>query len=100
MQQTRRGHITQADKAANDYYYIPFTLPTAARQLQVRYHYSAAISSDNVTGGNVIDLGIFDPRGREFPGGAGFRGWSGSARQAFTIGLDDATPGYLPGPLP
>ncbi|MCB0125038.1 MAG: CehA/McbA family metallohydrolase, partial [Caldilineaceae bacterium] len=100
MQQRRRGHITQADQAANDYYYIPFTLPTAARRLHVRYHYSAAISSDNVTGGNVIDLGLFDPRGREFPGGAGFRGWSGSARQAFTIGLDNATPGYLPGPLP
>jgi hypothetical protein len=97
---TLRRHITQADKARNDYAYIPFHLPEAAQRLHVRYRYSAAMSSDQVEGGNVIDLGLFDPRGHEFPGSAGFRGWSGSARSGFTIGLDEATPGYLPGPLP
>jgi hypothetical protein len=97
---TLRGHFTQADKARSDYAYLPFHLPQAARRLHVRYRYSAAMSSDQVHGGNVIDIGLFDPRGYEFPGGAGFRGWSGSARSEFTIGLDEATPGYLPGPLP
>jgi hypothetical protein len=48
----------------------------------------------------VIDIGLFDPRGSDFPGDAGFRGWSGSARQEFTIAPTEATPGYLPGPLP
>ncbi len=100
MRQTLTGHITQQDKAQSDYFYIPFELPVAARRLQVRYGYSAAMSSDEVTGGNVIDLGIFDPRGRDFPGGLGFRGWSGSARSEFYLATDDATPGYLPGPLP
>ncbi|MEZ4681237.1 MAG: CehA/McbA family metallohydrolase [Caldilineaceae bacterium] len=100
MQQLLTGHITPHDKAQSDYFYIPFELPTAARRLTVRYHYSAAMSSDEVTGGNVIDLGIFDPRGGEFPGGLGFRGWSGSARSEFYLAVDDATPGYLPGPLP
>lgn len=94
------GHITPADKARSDYFYIPFDLPTPARRLTVRYGYSAAMSSDEVTGGNVIDLGIFDPRGSDFPGGLGFRGWSGSARRAFFLATDAATPGYLPGPLP
>jgi hypothetical protein len=94
------GHITPADKAQCDYYYIPFDLPTPAQRLTVRYAYSAAMSSDEVMGGNVIDLGIFDPRGSDFPGGAGFRGWSGSARNEFFLAVDDATPGYLPGPLP
>ena len=58
------------------------------------------MSSDQVEGGNVIDIGLFDPRGARFPGGEGFRGWSGSARSEFFVGIDEATPGYLPGPLP
>lgn len=100
FRQTLRGHITQQDKARSDYFYLPFELPAPASRLQVAYHYSAAMSSDAVEGGNVIDLGLFDPCGAAFPGGAGFRGWSGSARPGFTIGRAEATPGYLPGPLP
>ena len=71
------GHITQADKARNDYAYIPFDLPFAASKMRITYRYSAAMSLDCVEGGNVIDIGLFDPRGSNFPGGAGFRGWSG-----------------------
>lgn len=108
MNLTSRGHVTPADKARNDYVYIPFELPAPARRLHVQYRYSAPISSDEREGGNVIDIGLFDPRGADpsaglrprFPGGAGFRGWSGSARSEFTITPADATPGYLPGPLP
>ncbi|MEZ4866892.1 MAG: CehA/McbA family metallohydrolase [Caldilineaceae bacterium] len=100
FQLTLSGHITPADKARNDYFYLPFDLPTPAQRLHLRYHYSDPMSSDQVEGGNVIDIGLFDPRCAAFPGGAGFRGWSGSARQEFTITLEDATPGYLPGPLP
>ena len=94
------GHIVPADKARSDYLYLPFELPAPAGQLRVYYGYSGAMSPDQVEGGNVIDLGLFDPRGIEFPGGAGFRGWSGSARSEFTVGPSGATPGYLPGPLP
>lgn len=97
---TRRGHITRADKARSDYFYVPFDLPFAASRLHVRYEYTDRMSSDRVDGGNVIDLGLFDPRGAEFPGGAGFRGWSGSARSEFTVTQKTATPGYLAGPLP
>ena len=39
----------------------------------------------------VLDLGCVGP--------AGFRGWSGGARDAYTIAADWATPGYLPGEL-
>lgn len=93
-------HYTQADKAQGDYVYLPFRLPQPARRLHVVYAYSAAMSSDQVEGGNVVDLGLFDPHGHDFPGAAGFRGWSGSARREFFIELESATPGYLPGPLP
>jgi hypothetical protein len=100
MNLTLSGHITPADKERSDYAYIPFDLPEPARRLHVRYHYSAPISSDEREGGNVIDIGLFDPRGTGFPGGPGFRGWSGSARGEFSISWTEATPGYLPGLLP
>lgn len=97
---TLSGHIAPTTKAHGDYLYVPFDLPQPARRLDVQYLYSAAIHSDEREGGNVIDIGLFDPRGAEFPGGLGFRGWSGSARREFTITPTTATPGYLPGPLP
>lgn len=100
LQCTLTGHVTPADKARSDYVYVPFDLPAPATALRVRYRYSDPISAAQTSGGNVFDIGLFDPRGAEFPGGAGFRGWSGSARSEFTITPDDATPGYLPGPLP
>ncbi|MCB0115571.1 MAG: CehA/McbA family metallohydrolase [Caldilineaceae bacterium] len=97
---TLKHHFTPADKARSDYAYVPFALPDPATRLHIRYRFSAEMSSDEVSGGNVVDIGLFDPRGREFPGGAGFRGWSGSARREFFVALTDATPGYTPGPLP
>jgi putative transposase len=74
-------------------------MPSHVRRIEVSYEYSAEIGSDpHLTGGNTLDIGIFDQRGAVFPG-AGFRGWTGSARHSFFIGHDDATPGFLPGPL-
>ena len=98
--QTLTGVLMPADKARSDYFYLPFRLPQPAGELRVRYRYTGAMSSDQVEGGSVVDIGLFDPRGTTFPGGAGFRGWSGSRRDEFMIGLTEATPGYLPGPLP
>jgi hypothetical protein len=94
------GHITPEDKAGSDYMLLPFDLPVPAQSLTVRYRYSDRITADKSEGGNVIDIGLFDPQGADFPGGAGFRGWSGSGRTEFTVGTTEATPGYIPGPLP
>ena len=91
------GHLPPS--AAGSYHHVPFEMPSGVGRLDVRYEYQSAIASDpHLTGGNTLDIGIFDARGSHFPGG-GFRGWTGSARQAFYITLIDATPGYLPGPL-
>src|SRR3989304_913548 len=49
--------------------------------------------------GNTVDIGIFDPRGREFLDAAGFRGWSGASKREFFIAPQEATPGYIRGPL-
>jgi hypothetical protein len=48
----------------------------------------------------VIDLGLLDSTAGAFPTQRGFRGWSGGARDGFFVATDDATPGYLAGPMP
>src|SRR5512138_3547566 len=81
------------------YVHLPLDLPPGVVRLEVAYQYTSQISSDpRVTGGNTIDLGVFDERGIDFLQ-AGFRGWSGSERSRFFITPTEATPGYLSGPL-
>lgn len=91
------GHLPPS--GAGHYHHVPFEMPPGMGRLEVRYDYESAISSDpRLVGGNTLDIGIFDSRGIDFPGG-GFRGWTGSARQEFFITPHEATPGYMPGPL-
>ena len=100
LSHTLTGTVTPADKAANDYLLLPFDVPPGLSRLTVSYEYSDAVSAALPGGsGNVVDIGVFDPRGATVFQGQGFRGWSGSGRSEFTIGLADATPGYLPGPI-
>lgn len=70
-------------QAENRYHKVPFQVPAGVPSLGVQ------VSFDRDRG--VIDLGCEGPNG--------WRGWSGGARTEFTIGLDAATPGYLPGPI-
>ena len=78
-----RGRWTAADRAEAPYRYLPFEVPPAAPAVAVALHYDRTAAT--------LDLGVFDP--------AGFRGWSGGARQGFVITPSAATPGYLPGGL-
>lgn len=81
------------------YLHLPFAVPENVSRIDVRYEYSDQIGSDpHLTDGNTVDIGIFDPRGIEFNTN-GFRGWTGSARQELYLGHDEATPGYMPGPI-
>ncbi len=100
LSRTLTGSVTPADKAANDYLLLPFEVPPGLSRLTVSYEYSNAVSAALPGGsGNVVDIGVFDPRGATVFQGQGFRGWSGSGRSEFTIGPADTTPGYLPGPI-
>jgi hypothetical protein len=82
------------------YIYLPFQVPTGAQRILVRYEFDEPVTAPLGMGpGNTVDIGIFDPRGMEFPEAPGFRGWSGSAKREFFISPEAATPGYIPGPL-
>ncbi|MFI0242730.1 CehA/McbA family metallohydrolase [Streptomyces sp. NPDC016845] len=80
-----------------DYVYLPVEVPRGIREIKVTYTYTKATVPAG-TQNNALDIGIFDERGTAL-GGKGFRGWSGGARTEFFIRVDDATPGYIPGPV-
>ncbi len=78
--------------------YVPFEVPADVRRITVTADYQRFTVVTGVAG-NVLDLGLFGPAGWGPDRSAGFRGWSGGARTAFTVAPADATPGYLPGPI-
>ncbi|CAN5574099.1 CehA/McbA family metallohydrolase [soil metagenome] len=91
---TITGHL---DPGAADWVYLPVDVPRGVRQIDVSYSYDKpGQPSGTVT--NSCDVGIFDERGYAL-NGPGFRGWSGGFRTSFSIAADQATPGYLPGPV-
>jgi hypothetical protein len=77
--------------------YLPFEVPAGVQRIRV-----STSHADFAVGGlarNVLDLGIFGPAGYDLGNAAGFRGWSGGARDGFVISSTHATPGYLAGPI-
>jgi len=68
------------------YVEVPFTTPPGVDRVTVVF------AQDGAAQHTTIDLGLFDPQR--------FRGWSGGNKSRFTVGTADATPSYLPGPLP
>lgn len=91
---TITGHL---DPGAADWVYLPVDVPDGVQRLDVSYTYSKPTEpAGTVT--NSCDIGVFDQRGTAL-GSDGFRGWSGGFRTSFSIAADQATPGYLPGPV-
>jgi predicted metal-dependent phosphoesterase TrpH len=68
------------------YLEIPFQVPEGVHRLSVDFHYS------NHEEHTTLDLGVADPQR--------FRGASGGNKDHFTLSETDATPSYLPGPIP
>ncbi|MET7366264.1 CehA/McbA family metallohydrolase [Streptomyces sp. NPDC005566] len=80
-----------------DFVNLPVEVPSGVREIAVSYTYVKTPVPAG-TQGNALDIGIFDERGTDL-GGRGFRGWSGGARGSFFIRAEEATPGYIPGPV-
>ncbi|MEP7738607.1 CehA/McbA family metallohydrolase [Nocardioides sp. 31GB23] len=81
-----------------DWHYLPVEVPRGTTRIDVRYDYDRLETGAGVSL-NIIDIGIFDASGKDLGDAAGFRGWSGGARDSFSISRSRATPGYLPGPI-
>lgn len=78
------GTMTHADH--QHYREVPFDVPDGTTRISVRFSY------DGKDQKSVIDLGLLDPHR--------FRGWGGGSHPGFTVAIEDASPGFLPGPLP
>ena len=91
---TIRGHLPTGSP---DYVYLPVEVPPGVREIAVSYRYDKPVVPPG-TQGNALDIGIFDEHGTDL-GGRGFRGWSGGARSEFSISAEEATPGYVAGPV-
>lgn len=79
--------------------HVPFEIPEGTGQFHISICYNDRIDSNPlVSGGNTLDIGLFDEQGIE-SGGPGFRGWSGSVRTDITIDDHWATPPYRPGAI-
>ena len=77
--------------------YLPFDVPPGVQRIRVSTsHEDFAVGP---LARNVLDLGIFGSAGHDLGNAAGFRGWSGGARDSFEISSTYATPGYLAGPI-
>ncbi|MBN1934019.1 MAG: PHP domain-containing protein [Anaerolineae bacterium] len=96
--QTFHLSLTRQDQQRDPYPLLPFDVPEGTARITVEYTFEkGALTSPQDK--NEIDLGLFDPRGHHFLNAPGFRGWSGGARSTVFVAADEATPGYLPGPL-
>ncbi|MEU5836017.1 CehA/McbA family metallohydrolase [Streptomyces diacarni] len=82
--QVHRGTWTMEARAENVLRTLPVEVGTDAGALTV--------TLDHPRRAGVLDLGLLGP-------GGDFRGWSGGARDTFTVTETWATPGYLSGPL-
>lgn len=81
---TLTGTMTHADHQT--FREVPFRVPAGVTRITVEFAYTGREQR------SVIDLGLRDPMR--------FRGWSGGAKSRFTVSEAEATPSYLPGPLP
>ena len=81
---TLTGVMTGTDHQT--YREVPFKVPAGVTRITVAFDYSGRDQKA------TLDLGLRDPQR--------FRGWSGGNKSTFTLSEADATPSYLPGPLP
>ncbi|WOX06799.1 CehA/McbA family metallohydrolase [Microbulbifer pacificus] len=77
------GKLTRKDHQT--YLEVPFKVPAGTDRVTVEFSYDRSE-------GTTIDLGLLDSER--------LRGWSGGNKSHFTLAETDATPSYLPGPLP
>ncbi len=58
---------TATKDQVHTYRHLPFDVPEGVGRIEVQYEYSDAIgAAPHLTGGNTVDIGIFDPRGVDF----------------------------------
>ncbi|ACT01499.1 CehA/McbA family metallohydrolase [Paenibacillus sp. JDR-2] len=89
MQIKKQRHVLRRwiDKdEQRSYLEVPFVVEGAVERIDIAYRYERGEN-----GGTVVDIGLRSPKR--------IVGWSGGAREAFFVGTEKATPGYLAEPI-
>jgi hypothetical protein len=68
------------------YIQVPFVVPSGTERITLTFSYTGKEQH------TALDLGLLDP--------AELRCWSGGNKSLLTVGIADATPSCLPGPIP
>jgi hypothetical protein len=90
---TKEGHIEKNE--IFNLIYIPIEIPKGINSISVQQIYNEGEGANK----NVLNMGIYDPRGYEVGNPKGFRGWSGGAKTSFFVTNMDASTGYIAGPI-
>jgi hypothetical protein len=84
------GRLTDAN--SKSFLPHPFTIPPGATKIDVRFEYGPRTASGLISS-NLLCLSLFGPEG-----------WRGTGHNRknnnFTVSAAEATPGFMPGPLP
>lgn len=67
-----------------DHFFLDFTVPPGTAEIEVRH--------DDLSEANILDWGLYDPRGH--------RGWGGGTSEPAIVGELAASRAYAPGPIP
>ena len=89
----KSGHIPKSE--IFNVIYVPIEMPNGINSILVDEIYNTGDGEEK----NVLNLGIYDPRGSEIGNPTGFRGWSGGAKTSFFINNSVASTGYIAGPI-
>ena len=73
-----------ASESPEAFFFRTFEVPEGIVEIEVQH--------SNLTPGNSLDWGLDDPNG--------FRGWGGGKGPPAVVGLQAASPSYIPGPIP
>ncbi len=89
----KSGHIPKSE--IFKLIYVPVEVPKGSNSILVEEFYNTGEGDQK----NVLNMGIYDPRGSEIGNPKGFRGWSGGAKTSFFINNSTASTGYIPGQI-
>ncbi len=67
-----------------DHFFLEFDVPEGTQEIEVRH--------DDLSEENILDWGLDDPNG--------WRGWGGGTSEPAIVGVNAASRGYVPGPIP
>ena len=85
--------FTRDARAKQPYHSVPFDVPAGTTRIDLKLAYNKRKEHC------WLDISLLDPTITPFPSETGLIGWSGGSRDEIFVATDDATPGYLYGPI-